>query len=143
MTSALKAHFEHDAHKPFGVFYPTDYVITVFPSYTAAQNAAEALATAGYEDHVLTMTGDDFIELSGDMHRHASLWAQLASLISRAIGSEELLLDLDLKHARSGCAVLAVHAGGHDSCRQIRRLLEPHLPVSMHYYSKLAVDRMV
>lgn len=142
MTSA--ASFFKQSDSAFGVFYPTNYLIAIFPSYPAAERARQTLLESGYEeDETLAIRGDELIEISEDAHEDAGFWSRLTAHISRILGTEELYLDDDLKHAHAGAGFLAVHCPGEEEGRRVQKLLEPFGPVSMRRYSSFAIERMI
>lgn len=142
MTSA--ANFFKQSDTAFGVFYPNNYLIAIFPSYSAAERARQTLLESGYQDdETLTIRGDELIEISEEMHADAGFWSRLTAHLSRIVGTEELYLDDDLKHARSGAGFLAVYCPGEEEGRRVQKLVEPLGPVSMRRYSSLAIERMI
>jgi hypothetical protein len=142
MISA-QSFFTQASHSPFSIFYPTHYIVAIFRSYVVAQDALDALRAEGYQEESLMLSGNEFISFSDEIHQHASLWGQLVSRFSRIIGSEELLLDIDLQNARLGGTFLAIHSPNSATTKQIREIVEPFWPVSMHHYSPLAVERII
>jgi hypothetical protein len=108
MTNAA-SFFKHEAEESFGVFYPTDYLIAFFPSHEVAEQARNTLMECGYKsDQILVIAGPEFEALYEKTKESASAWSRLTSQISRMIGSEEMYLDADRKHAQSGAGFLAV-----------------------------------
>ena len=142
MTSA--ANFFKQSDPAFGVFYPTNYLFAAFSSYPAAEAARETLLKSGYvEDETLTIRGEELIEISEDAHADAGFWSRLTAHISRILGTEELFLDDDLRHAQAGAGFLAVYCPGEEEGRRIQKLLDPLEPVSMRRYSSFAIERMI
>ena len=136
--------FRNEVGEPFGTFYPTDYLVAFFPSYETTKQARKVLMTSGYQhDQILVMSGPEFEALYEKTKDDASAWSKLTSEISRIIGSEEMYLDIDRKHAESGAGFLAVHCPTQDEGQRILHLLKPLEPLSMRRYTSLAVDRII
>ena len=91
----------------------------------------------------MTIRGDELIDISEDAHEDAGFWSRLTAHISRILGTEELYLDDDLKHAHAGAGFLAVDCPGEEEGRRVQKLLEPFGPVSMRRYSSFAIERMI
>jgi hypothetical protein len=142
MTSA--ANFFKQSDSAFGVFYPTNYLLAAFPSYPEAESARQILLKSGYvESETLAIRGDELIDLSKEAHADAGFWSRLTAHVSRLLGTEELYLDNDLKHAKAGAGFLAVYCPGEEEGRRIQKLLDPLGPVSMRRYSSFAIERMM
>jgi hypothetical protein len=143
MTNAA-SFFKHEAEESFGVFYPTDYLIAFFPSHEVAEQARNTLMECGYKsDQILVIAGPEFEALYEKTKESASAWSRLTSQISRMIGSEEMYLDADRKHAQSGAGFLAVYCPTQEEGQRILHLLKPLEPLSMRRYTSLAVDRII
>jgi hypothetical protein len=136
--------FKHEAGESFGIFYPTDYLVAFFPSHDIAEDARKKLMASGYRgDQVMVMSGPEFEALYERAQEDASAWSKLTSKISRIIGSEELYLDVDRKHAESGAGFLAAYCPSQEEGQRILHLLKPLEPLSMRRYTSLAVDRII
>jgi hypothetical protein len=143
MTNAA-SFFKREAEESFGIFYPTDYLIAFFPSNEVAEEARTTLMESGYKsDQILVIAGPEFEALYEKAQENASAWSRLTSEISRLIGSEEMYLDTDRKHAQSGAGFLAVHCPTQEEGQRILHLLKPLGPLSMRRYTSLAVDRLI
>lgn len=136
--------FKNEAGESFGLFYPTDYLVAFFSSYEITQQAREALIAEGYQrDQILVMSGPEFEALYERAEEDSNAWSKLTTEISRIIGSEEMYLDVDRKHAQSGAGFLAVHCPTQEEGQRIFHLLKPLEPLSMRRYASLAVDRII
>lgn len=136
--------FKHDAEQSFGVFYPTNYLVSTFPSYEVAVRAKEELEKNGVPaDDILVLRGEEFVALEERAHEDASLWSRITSRISKVVGTEELHLEYDLNHARSGAAFLALHCPTQEEGQHIYNLLKHLAPLSMRRYSPYTIDRLV
>jgi hypothetical protein len=136
--------FKREAGESFGIFYPTGYLVAFFPSHEVAEQARKQLMAIGYKgDQVMVMSGPQFEDLYERAQENASAWSKLTSEISRIIGSEELYLDVDRKHAQSGAGFLAAYCPTQEEGQRIFHLLKPLEPLSMRRYTSLAVDRII
>ncbi|HXE12853.1 MAG TPA: hypothetical protein VN633_12075 [Bryobacteraceae bacterium] len=143
MTTA-SAFFKDEAGEGFGVFYPTDYLIAIFPSHPIALEARERLEENSTKpEEILVLTGSDFVAMSDKVHHDASAWSRITSQISKILGTEELHLEHDLQQARNGGAFLAVYCPTQEEGQRIYHLLKPLGPVAMRRYSHYAIDRIV
>jgi hypothetical protein len=143
MTTA-SAFFKDEAGEGFGVFYPTDYLIAIFPSHTIALEARQRLEENSTKpEEILVLAGSDFVAMSDKVHHDASAWSRITSQISKILGTEELHLEHDLQQARNGGAFLAVYCPTQEEGQRIYHLLKPLGPVAMRRYSHYAIDRIV
>ena len=143
MTTAT-AFFKEEAGESFGVFYPTNYLIAIFPSHRGALEARELLEHKGIkEDETLVLTGAEFIALSDKIHHDASAWSKFASQVSKIVGTEELHLEHDLNQARAGGAFLAVYCPTQEEGQRIFHIVKPFGPIAMRRYSPYTIDRII
>lgn len=143
MTTA-STFFKNEAGEGFGVFYPTDYLIAIFPSHRIALQARDLLEKSGIKaDETLVLTGNEFVALSDKIHEDASTWSRLTSSISKIVGTEELHLEHDLNQARAGGAFLAVYCPTQEEGQRLYHLVKPLGPVAMRRYSPYTIDRIV
>jgi hypothetical protein len=143
MTTA-SAFFKNEAGEGFGVFYPTDYLISIFPSHQIALQARERLEQNSTKpEEILVLSGDEFVALSNKVHHDASAWSRITSRISKIVGTEELHLEHDLQQARNGGAFLAVYCPTQEEGQRIYHLLKSLGPLAMRRYSPYAIDRIV
>ena len=99
--------FFKESDTKFGVFYPKNYIVGIFTSYNAAKQGRETLLEAGYaQSDILVLTGPELLEMADEIRNQSGLWSRLTAEISRVVGTEELYLDDDLEHAKSGAAFL-------------------------------------
>jgi hypothetical protein len=142
MTTAA-SFFKRDASQKLGVFYPTDYMVATFVSDEIAKRARQRLEENGIKsDDIVVLTGHDFIALSNEIHDEASTWSKFSAGVSKIVGTEELQLDFDLKHAQNGAAFLAVYCPTQEEGQRLFNLLRNLSPLSMRRYSRYAIDRM-
>lgn len=143
MTTAT-SFFKEEAGEGFGVFYPTNYLVAIFPSHRSALEARELLEHKGLkEDETLVLTGAEFVSVSNKIHENASAWSKLTCQISRILGTEELHLDHDLNQARAGGAFLAVYCPTQEEGQRIFHIVRPFGPIAMRRYSPYTIDRII
>lgn len=143
MTTA-SAFFKDEASEGFGVFYPTHYLVSIFPSHPIALQARERLEQNNIKsDEILVLAGSEFVALSDKAHHDASAWSRLTSRISKIIGTEELHLEHDLQQAKNGGAFLAVYCPTQEEGQRIYHLLKSLGPLAMRRYSPYAIDRII
>ena len=143
MTTA-STFFKDEAGEGFGVFYPTDYLIAIFPSHRIALQARDLLEQSGTKlEETLVLTGNEFVSVSDKVHENASTWSRLTSQISKIVGTEELHLEHDLKQAREGGAFLAVYCPTQEEGQRIYHVVKPLGPIAMRRYSPYTIDRIV
>jgi len=83
-----------------GVFYPTDYIIAIFPTFAAAQEASQALRGAGLsKDEVLAIPGSEVLKYFEEFRAHSGYWASIMTVLSRAFGTEQVFADGDVESA--------------------------------------------
>jgi hypothetical protein len=136
--------FKDEAGEGFGVFYPTDYLIAIFPSHRIALQARDLLEQSGNRsEETLVLTGNEFVSLSDEIHKNASTWSRLTSQISKLLGTEELHLEHDLMQAREGGAFLAVYCPTQEEGQRIYHIVKPLGAVAMRRYSPYTIDRII
>lgn len=127
-----------------GVFYPTDYIIAMFPAFASAQAAAHALRGVGLsEDEVLAIPGSEVLQYFKEFRAHAGYWAGIMSMLSRAFGTEQLFADDDVESARAGEGFVAIYCLGEAQATRMRDLVMPFGPKAMHWYHTGGVECMV
>jgi hypothetical protein len=125
----------------FGIFYPTDYLVAVFPDMPATRRAEKALGFAGYLDEdVVAMSGDAVIRFAEEHLQNTGLWGLLMQQLSRMFATEEVYTDHDLKLAKEGAAFLAVYCPHAERRRPTWELIEPFGPLAGRHYALDGVE---
>jgi hypothetical protein len=136
--------FFKESDSTLGVFYPKHYIIATFPTYAAAQLAAQALRGAGFgEDDMVAIPGAEILQFFEEFRANSSLWAGVMSVLSRAFGTEQAFVDADVQRAQAGAGFLAVYSPEEAQASRIRALLEPFKPKAMHWYLAGGVECLV
>jgi hypothetical protein len=135
--------FFGDSASSLGVFYPTGYIIAVFPTFASAQAAARALARIGLADNeVLAIPGSEALRFFEEFRANSGLWAGVMSMLSRAFGTEQIFTDADVHRAEAGEGFLAVHSPEEAQTRHIQQLMMPFEPDSMQWYRAGGVETL-
>ena len=67
--------FFRDADTQFGVFYPTHYLLAVFPNPADADSAQKKLRQAGrLEEDVISVSGEEVVQFADDHFLKDGLW---------------------------------------------------------------------
>ena len=128
--------FFHGSDTQFGIFFPKNYLVAIFPGLPEALVAQRTLQNAAFSaDEVLAVHGDDVVEHARELQRKGGVWALLLSELSRLIGTEAVYADQDLKMANQGAAFLAVYTPTEPKKRGAWALIEPLNPVEARHYS--------
>ncbi len=123
----------------FGIFYPTDYLIAVFPTPDIAHQAASSLLAAGYTDEDVRAMDSTHVKADIEARVTDATWLdQLKQTFS--IGKEAYFWNEDLKWAEQGAGFLAVHCTTEDEAQRIVTMLRPLQPISMRRYRALAIE---
>ena len=139
-TSALTTFFKGSDTK-FGIFYPTDYLVAVFPDMASAQQAAKALGFGGFlEEDVTAVPGDEVTRFANDHLKNSSLWGMLMQQLSRMFATEEVYTDHDLKLAADGGAFLAAYCPNEKRKHEAWALIEPCGPLVARHYALTGVE---
>jgi hypothetical protein len=95
----------------FGIFYPTGYVLSVFPDVAHADRAVAALRAAGFAAHDLVVaTGPEVLVYSSELRGDPGLCSRFQRFIAGLLGDEATLADELVKLAERGHTFVAVHA---------------------------------
>jgi hypothetical protein len=127
-----------------GVFYPTDYIIAVFPTFASAEAASQALRGTGLsKDEVLAIPGLEVLKYFEEFRAHSGYWAGVMAMLSRAFGTEQVFADDDVQSALAGEGFVAIHSPGEAEAHRIKDLLQPLEPKAMHWYHTAGVECMI
>jgi hypothetical protein len=125
----------------FGIFYPTGYLVAVFPDMTGVRKAEKALGFHGYLDEdVVIMPGDEVIRFAEENLKHKGAGGLLMQQLSRMFATEEVYTDHDLELAEKGAGFLAVYCPLEERRRPTWELIEPFGPVVGRHYALDGVE---
>jgi hypothetical protein len=141
---AILTSFFKGSDSTLGVFYPTDYIIAVLPTFASAQAASHALRQSGLgEDEVLAIPSSEVLKYFEEFRAHSGVWAGVMSMLSRAFGTEQVFADDDVQSAQAGRGFVAIHSPGEAQARRIRELVKPFEPKAMHWYHTGGVECLI
>jgi hypothetical protein len=127
----------------FGIFYPKDYLIAIFPETAAADHAVLTLRNSGFvEEDVIAVSGVDVLEFAEEHLKKDGLWSALMQKVSRLIGTEERYTDHDLKLASEGAAFVAVYCPTEELKNEAWQTLEQDAPLAARHYTNLGIEHL-
>ena len=135
--------FFQDGDKQFGVFYPTHYLLAVYPNPADADSAQAKLRQAGRaEDDVISVSGEEVVKFADDHFLRDGLWGMLMTQLSRMIGTEAAYADKDLAAAKEGAAFVGVYCPTDDFMAEAWKSLEPTHPLVARYYTLGGIEHL-
>jgi len=139
-TSTLATFFK-GSDTQFGIFYPTDYLVAIFPDIAIARRAEHALGFGGFlDDDVITVPGEEVVRFAEEHLQNSSLWGMLMQQLSRMFATEEIYADFDLKLAREGAAFLAVLCPTEKRKDEAWEIIEPFGPTKARHYALGSIE---
>lgn len=134
-TSTLTTFFK-GSDTQFGIFYPTDYLVAVFPDIAVARRAEHALGFGGFlDDDVITVPGEEVVRFAEEHLQHSSPWGMLMQQLSRMFATEEVYADRDLRLARGGAAFLAAYCPTLKRKDEAWEIIEAFDPIVARHYA--------
>lgn len=129
------ANFFQRAGVSFGIFYPKEHVVAVFPSLEAARSGYDALSAAGFRIwEVTAVSGEEVEKFLEELRAHRSLWDDLMAEISRLLDTEVNLIARYSHWARTGAGFLVAYSPTEADVEGVSHLLKPLGPVAMHWF---------
>jgi len=134
-TSVLTTFFK-GPETQFGIFYPTGYLMAVFPHLATARRAEDALRSGGFlPDDVIAVPGEEVVRFAEEHLKNTGLWGLLMQQLSRMFATEEIYEDYDLKLAEGGAAFLAAHCPKEERKNEAWELIKPFEPLKARHYA--------
>jgi hypothetical protein len=141
-TSTLATFFK-GSDTQFGIFYPIDYLVAVFPDIAIARRAEHALGLGGFpEDDVIAVPGDEVVRFAEEHLQNSSLWGMLMRQLSRIFATEEVYADYDLILARQGGAFLAAYCPTEKRKDEAWEIIEHFGPIKARHYELGCVEHL-
>ena len=122
----------------FGIFYPTGYVLSVFPDAADADRAVAALRAAGFAtDDLVVATGAEVLTYSAELRGDPGLFTRFERFVARVFGDEATLADELVKLAESGHTFVAIHAPDDAATRRAAEAVHAFGPVVLRKFDPL------
>jgi hypothetical protein len=126
-----------------GVFYPQHSLLAIFPDIERAGRAKQQLRAAGFsDDEVLATSGSDLIKLDEEESAKNGLHGYVMKELSRFLSTEAVYTDKDLKQARRGAAVLAVHCPDERTKQSAWKIIAAADPLAARYYALSGIEHL-
>lgn len=122
----------------FGIFYPTGYVLSVFPDASHADQALAALRAAAFTPSDLVVaTGPEVLEYSREMRAHPGLRARFEHFVAGLYGGEGDLADELVKLAERGHVFVAAYAPDEAATARAAEAARSFAPVVLRKFDPL------
>jgi hypothetical protein len=136
------AHFFKTPPTSLGVFYPKDYAIISFRSYSVAEEVAKALLAHGWpEKAVRFISPKELLEFLDDLD--STLTGMVMTAVSRMADTEGANALLNAQRAKEGAGFVAVHCSTESEALSVLAFVRPWEPMSMDYYIRGGVEELV
>ena len=133
------ADFKH-GDTEFGIFYPTQYVLAVFPDDALADRAVVALHDAGFDTSDLVVaTANDVLAYSHELRADPGLFARFERFLSNAFSDQAMLADELVALAREGHAFVAIHAPNDAATTRSASAVRALAPVVLRKFDALTI----
>jgi hypothetical protein len=137
------ATFFHGQDTKLGVFYPTHYLIAIFPSLEQALAAERKLRGMGFSgEQVMAAPGQDLNDLVREETAQGGVSGYLMKEFSRFLHTEAAYTDIDLKHAGRGAAVLAVRCDDEQSKQSAWDAIASDKILAARYYATGGIEHL-
>jgi hypothetical protein len=132
-----------DDETSFGVFYPKDYVLSVFADPAAGERAAAALEVAGFDTSDVVVAGsDDVLANHREFTADLGLVGRFRQFLSRHFDDQADLLNDVVAHARQGHTFVLAYAPDGKQTERAANALRPLHPVILRKYGANAVKEL-
>lgn len=133
--------FFHESDTPYGIFYPTNYMVAIFPDFKTASFAARTLRNGGFEpENILAAKGEEVAAHAMEDLQSGGLWGRLYAQISRTLGTESIYADHDLLLAKRGCGFVSAYTPREQDKNKAWAMLEPLNPLVARQYSRMSIE---
>ena len=128
-----------DGDTEFGIFYPTGYVLSVFPDAAHADRAIAALRDAGFmDDDLVIASGTDVLAYSRELRGDPGLRVRFERFVSRLYGDEAEAADDLVRLAGDGHTFVAIHAPDDGATARVSAAVQTLSPVVLRKYDALS-----
>jgi len=122
----------------FGIFYPTGYVLSVFPDVAHGDRAVDALRAAGFAAHDLVVaTGPEVLVYSGELRADPGLFSRFERFVAGLYGGEATLADELVSLAEQGHTFVATYAPDDAATTRAAQAVHPLAPVVLRKFDSL------
>jgi hypothetical protein len=122
----------------FGIFYPTGYVLSVFPDVAHADRAVAALLATGFTtDDLVVATGAEVLVYSGELRADPGLFSRFERFVADLFGGEATLADELVGLAERGHAFVAIHAPDDAATTRAAEAVRAFAPVVLRKFDRL------
>ena len=136
----LSEFFRDEGAGGLGVFYPTNYIVAVYPTSAEAVRVRNELDTATPAS--IAVTGDEMVEFATDQAAKVGLWGALMREVSRMIGTEEQYSEQDLREAHKGAAFVAAYCVDEQAKANLWDVLKGASPLAARYYGAGGIEHL-
>ena len=139
--SDLAKFFKHGSTEA-GVFYPKDYAIASFRSYSVAQRAAQALLEDGWHSQqVRFIPASELLECLEEIE--FTLKGLVMTALSRLIAAAAAKNDAEAERAKLGAGFVAVHCRTEADALRVLEAIRAFEPLAMDYYRWDGVESLI
>jgi hypothetical protein len=118
-----------------GVFYPTNYILCIFPSFEAAKEAHRTLKEAGFgSDEIHAADGAELLAFVDRLRSECGITGEFMTRFSRALGTEATFVDNDVRWAEAGAGFVAILCRTEPESEHITQLVTQLHPIEMQWY---------
>jgi len=125
-----------------GVFYPTDFTILSFRSYSTAQDAAQALLQDGFAgERVRFISARELLEFLEDLRSSAT--GMVMSILSRLTDTQGANAMRGEERAKMGAGFVAVHCSTEADALHAQEVIRSWQPQTIEYYRSGGIESLV
>ena len=123
----------------FGIFYPTGYVLSVFPDVANADRAVAALLAAGFaSDDLVVATGAEVLVYAGELRSNRGLFSRFERFVTGLYGGEATLAEELVGLAERDHAFVAIHAPDDAATTRAAEAVHAFAPVVLRKFDRLS-----
>jgi hypothetical protein len=127
----------------FGIFYPQNYLLAIFPNFEEAARAERQLLNAGFlQEDVVAVPGEDVVEHAEEHLKKQGLWSLLMQELSRIFETEEVYADKDYELARQGAGFVAAYCPSDPLKEKAWRAMDGCNPIAARRYALGGIEHL-
>lgn len=125
----------------FGIPYPKNRIVAVFPGLPEAVQARKALLSGSFQAaEAIAIPGAEFVEQIKQIQEKSGVTGFVVRELSRLIGTDATYTDEDLEMATSGHAFLVVSAATEERKKEAWESLKQFGPILARHYGSGGVE---